>query len=166
MKAFLLLGTNLGDRLNNLELAKMKICESVSPLTQISAVYETAAWGFEEQPSFFNQAISLHTKLAPQALLSVLKTIEQEMGRTTSRIWGPRLIDIDILLLDDLIFYFPELTIPHPRLHQRRFTLLPLTEIAPTLQHPVFKCSISDLLKQCDDNLEVKVFQNQKTSIQ
>lgn len=142
---YLALGSNLGDRRENLRQA----VASLSPQLDIKArsfIYETDPWGFEEQPKFLNMAVKAQTYLEPEPLLKHLKRLEIALGRQASFPNGPRLIDIDILFFDDLVMDTPILTVPHPRLHERGFVLLPMMDIAPDLVHPLLKKSIRDLL--------------------
>jgi len=125
-------------------------------VTSISSLYETAAWGNTNQPAFYNQAICVETTLEPENLLSRLLTIEIEMGRVREEKYGPRTIDLDILMVNDIVLDSPTLTIPHPQLHNRRFALLPLIEIAPTLLHPVLDKTMQELLLNCPDTLDVQ----------
>ena len=119
-------------------------------------MYETAAWGISDQPSFLNQALMLSTSLSARQLLRKVLQIEKEMGRERKEKMGPRLIDIDIIFFDDEIHDLQFLKIPHPEMQNRRFVLTPLAEIAPNLEHPVLKKTIAQLLEECPDNLEVK----------
>lgn len=146
---YLALGTNLGNRLANLKAAR----EALTPqmiLKAKSHVYETPPWGYTEQPAFLNQVLKVETYLEPEALLKHLKRLEVALGRVPSFQNGPRLIDLDILFYDDLVMDTPELVIPHPRLHERNFVLVPLNEIAPDLVHPEFRKTISELLSNVD----------------
>lgn len=148
---YLALGTNLGDRSANLKQA----LSSLTPQLDVKAksqIYETPPWGFEDQPKFLNQAIKAKTYLDPEPLLKHLKRLEVALGRKESFVNGPRLIDMDILFYDDLVLNKPALVIPHPRLHERGFVLLPLMDIAPELVHPVHKKTVRELAAQC--NLE------------
>jgi len=154
-KAYLLTGGNMGNREKNLARAKKLISEQAGKVTRASALYETAAWGKTDQPSFYNQALELETTLPPKDLLKLLLEIEKKLGRQRDEKYGPRTIDIDILLYGDQIFNDPQLRIPHPELQNRRFALTPLAEIGPGLVHPVFKKSITELLAICSDTLEV-----------
>ncbi|HET9588690.1 MAG TPA: 2-amino-4-hydroxy-6-hydroxymethyldihydropteridine diphosphokinase [Anaerolineales bacterium] len=146
---YLALGSNLGDRLANLKRA----IAALSPQMEVKAkshVYETPPWGFEDQPKFLNQVIQVNTYLAPEPLLKHLKRLEVTLGRKATFPNGPRLIDIDILFYDDLVLNTPSLEIPHPRLHERGFVLLPLADIAPDWVHPVLKKSVGELLASCN----------------
>jgi 2-amino-4-hydroxy-6-hydroxymethyldihydropteridine diphosphokinase len=154
--AYLLIGGNLGDRAAYLALAVRHITDRCSSVTITSSIYETAAWGKPNQPAFYNQAIKLETLLSPEALLVALLAIELEMGRVREEKYGPRTIDLDILMINDIILDTPTLTIPHPQMHNRRFALLPLAEIAPSLHHPILDKTIHELLLNCPDTLDVQ----------
>jgi 2-amino-4-hydroxy-6-hydroxymethyldihydropteridine diphosphokinase len=143
------LGTNLGDRLANLRTVLNALPPKVILLTE-SKIYETPAWGFEDQPAFLNMAIRGETDLKPESLLKHLKQLETRLGREPSFHWGPRLIDIDLLFYDELVLDTPQLVIPHPRLHERAFVLVPLADIAPDLVHPILGKSIRQLLEGMD----------------
>ena len=153
----LLLGTNLGDRVASLQEVKRQIGDRIGLMVRESAIYETAAWGKHDQPDFLNQCIELHTGLSPSEVLETTQTIERSLGRTSSKKWAARIIDIDILFIDDLVINEEYLKIPHPYIQQRRFTLTPLAEIAPKKTHPVIGIAIQELLDQCTDPLEVKI---------
>ena|ERR1700690_2754205 len=151
--AFLALGTNLGDRLANLRAALNAFSPEIKVVAE-SKVYETPPWGYEDQPAFLNMAVRCETALEPESLLKRIQQLEVELGREQSFRWGPRLIDIDILFYDDLFLESESLTIPHPRLHERGFVLVPLVEIAPDFVHPVSKKKIKELLASVDiDNI-------------
>lgn len=146
---YLALGSNLDDRLANLKQA----VASLSPQMEVKAkshIYETPPWGHTDQPKFLNQVVKAKTYLAPEPLLKHLKRLEIALGRKTSFPNGPRLIDMDILFYDDLVLETPLLTLPHPRLHERGFVLLPLMDIAPNLLHPVSKKSVSEMIASRD----------------
>ena len=153
--AFLLTGGNLGNRLQNLERAASLIEENCGDILQLSSVYQTAAWGFTNQPDFYNQAIALQTLLQPDVLMQALLDIEKIMGRERSFKMAPRIIDIDILLIGELVYQSQLVTVPHPRLAERRFVLTPLAEIAGSIIHPVFHKTINELLVDCKDELTV-----------
>ena len=161
---FLLLGSNLGDRMQVMQSALELIRKDVGVITSISSVYETAPWGVLNQPSFLNQVAEVKTLLAPEEVLRIILDIEHELGRVRYERWGARVIDIDILFFQDLIMNGARLTVPHPRLHERRFTLVPLTEIAPFYIHPVLGKSLLQLLEECADDSDVKLF-SQNNSI-
>jgi len=146
---FLALGTNLGDRLENLHRAIEALAPTVKILAR-SPIYETPPWGVTDQPAFLNMALRGETLLPPTALLHFLKSLERQLGRIPSVRYGPRLIDLDILFYDDLVLDSDELTIPHPRLHERAFVLVPLADLAPDFVHPVLRKSVSTLLQQVD----------------
>lgn len=146
---FIELGTNLGDRLANLQVAK----ESVAPKVEIvreSSIYETPPWGYKDQQDFLNQVIEVRTELEPLALLRFLKHIEGSMGRVRTFRNGPRVIDLDILLYGDRVLDRAELQIPHPQIQNRAFVLAPLNELAPNLVHPVMGKTIQSLLDEVD----------------
>jgi 2-amino-4-hydroxy-6-hydroxymethyldihydropteridine diphosphokinase len=149
VEVFLGLGTNLSDREANLARAQQELQSHVT-IIQASSIYETPPWGGVEQPAFLNQVVKATTDLTPLELLKALKHIEETMGRVPSVRFGPRLIDIDILLFDDVILDTPELTIPHPRMLERAFVLVPLNEIAPDLTVPLTNVPFAGFLKGLD----------------
>ncbi len=155
--AILLLGTNMGERRQNLIHAIDALRNKVGKVGQCSSVYESEPWGFEADQSFFNQVIEVETLLPPLDLLLELQKIEKNMGRVKTRqTYESRLIDIDILFYDDLVMDREELKIPHPEIKNRRFALEPLHELFPRKVHPVVQKTISQLLKKCMDKLWVK----------
>jgi len=146
-KVYLSLGTNLGDKLYNLtraisDLSKLPGTRVIS----ISSVYETLPWGISGQPGFLNQAAAIETAFEPISMLNALRDIEIKMGRQSREKWGPREIDIDILLFGDLIIASEQLTVPHPFLRKRLFVLVPLQEIEPDLVFPEDGASIEEVL--------------------
>lgn len=156
---YLLLGTNLGERLSNLSLACRLLSEGGCMIEAKSRVYETAAWGITEQPSFLNQVLKADTTLSPEDLLALLLRTEQEMGRIRHVKWGERLIDIDILYYHDVVQESTDLHIPHPQIQNRRFTLVPMVELAADEIHPTLQKTQAELLEGCPDDLEVTVYQ-------
>lgn len=158
---YLLTGGNLGNRLANLHNAFKLIDELAGTVVKKSSIYETAAWGMTDQPSFLNQALLCTTQLTPGQILQTILLIEEQFGRKRIEKMGPRIIDIDILFYNDEIIDLPELKVPHPEIANRRFVLEPLNEIDPAYMHPVLKKSIADLLHSCTDPLEVKVLQQE-----
>jgi len=146
---YLALGSNLDNRLANLKQA----VSALSPQMEVKAksdVYETLPWGYEDQPKFLNQVIKAKTYLAPEPLVKHIKRLEITLGRKVSFQNGPRLIDIDILFYDDLVLNTSSLVIPHPRLHERGFVLMPLMDIDPDLVHPVNKKSVREMIALSD----------------
>ena len=152
---YLSLGSNEGDRVLWLEKALKMIWGSCGTILTRSSIYETKAWGITEQPDFLNMVVCIETARAPVELLTALLNIETSLGRQRTIKWGPRTIDIDILLYNDAIVDKPELKIPHPFMHERRFTLIPLAELAPNYMHPTMHETIAQLLANCPDELEV-----------
>ena len=144
---YLGLGTNIGNKRRNLITAAALLAERVGDVLALSGFYETEPWGFESNNRFLNAAVKLNTDYSPQELLVITQQIEKELGRTekSNGTYHVRVIDIDILLYDDEVLQTPELVLPHPLMHERKFVMEPLAEIAPFVQHPIFKESIMDL---------------------
>jgi 2-amino-4-hydroxy-6-hydroxymethyldihydropteridine diphosphokinase len=142
------IGSNLGDRNKNCLRAIELLKQNGLTVTKQSSVYETEPWGIAEQPAFLNMALEAETGLAPEELLALLKKIEKDMGRQETVRWGPRIVDLDILLYDEITLNTDVLTIPHPLMHERAFVLNPLSELAKDFIHPVLKQKIGDLLKE------------------
>ena len=158
-KVFLGIGTNLGNRENNLKEAVASIEEHVGKVLNSSSVYETEPWGFQSDDGFLNMVVNVETRLAPSGLLGRILEIESLLGRVRGETrYASRIIDIDILLYEDRIIDEESLKIPHPLLQERRFVLVPLCEIASEMIHPVLKKSFSVLLKTCTDESNVKKF--------
>jgi 2-amino-4-hydroxy-6-hydroxymethyldihydropteridine diphosphokinase len=157
--AYISLGSNLGDRLGFLKeaLQRLKRSKGIS-ISKRSSVYETQPVGPQDQGWFLNLVIEMKTTLDPASLLDHLLAIEDQMGRKRDARWGPRSIDLDVLLYDDRIVNTNRLIIPHPRLHQRRFALVPLSEIAPQVRHPTLKKTIRELLDGCPDTHVVRSY--------
>lgn len=146
---YLALGTNLGDRRANLRAALRALPPPVRVLDR-SAVYETPPWGLTDQPSFLNQVVRVETDLEPEALLAYLKGIERKLGRRKTARYGPRTIDLDILFYDDRVIETTDLVIPHPRLEERAFVLVPLADLTRELRHPVHGRTVEEMLQAVD----------------
>jgi 2-amino-4-hydroxy-6-hydroxymethyldihydropteridine diphosphokinase len=156
----LLLGSNLGDRQENLLKALAFIEQQVGSLKRKSSVYKTAPWGNIEQDDFLNLAILAETKFTAHEVLKKLLEIEKKLGRERIEKWGPRTIDIDILYYDNEVINNKDLVVPHPHLQDRRFSLVPLNEISADWQHPVLHKTVSQMLEDCEDRGEVTVFES------
>jgi len=146
----------MGDRFKNLAKARQLLGGGTGAIILQSGIYETAAWGKTDQPSFLNQALLLETDLPAEQLLDKIMQVENEMGRTRSEKYGPRTIDIDILFYNRNVIQLPQLIVPHPEIQNRRFALEPLHEMAPAFMHPILHKPIRQLLAECPDTLEVK----------
>jgi 2-amino-4-hydroxy-6-hydroxymethyldihydropteridine diphosphokinase len=152
---FLLLGSNLGDRLNHLSEACQHISRQAGKIITVSSIYQTDAWGDEAQPDFYNQAVEIEPLTGPYETLNLLLDIERKMGRVRVEKYGSRVIDIDILLWKDAIIHQSDLIIPHPQMQYRRFVLEPLAEISPSFVHPLLNKTTVQLLEECSDGLTV-----------
>jgi 2-amino-4-hydroxy-6-hydroxymethyldihydropteridine diphosphokinase len=150
------LGSNLGNRLENIRKAIELMKEQGIEIVKESSIYETEPMGYKEQGWFLNSVVKGKTELSPKTLWKRLEKIEKLMGREREIKWGPRIIDLDILFYGDKILNGKELQIPHSELHKRRFVLVPLEEIAPELVHPIFKKTVSELLRDLKDNSQEK----------
>jgi len=155
-KVFLLTGSNIEPRAKFLALANKKIEENIGKIVGRSSIYESEPWGFEAETAFLNQVLVVITELAPNEILEKIQSTEKELGRfRKSNAYVSRTIDIDILYFESEIIESAELTVPHPRLHERRFTLLPLAEIAGGFMHPVLKKTNDELLQKVEDQSRV-----------
>jgi 2-amino-4-hydroxy-6-hydroxymethyldihydropteridine diphosphokinase len=155
---YLLTGSNLGNRLEQLEKAVQELEQYAGIIEKASSVFETEAWGKEGLPSHLNQALHLKTILSPFELLKVIHSIEEDLGRIRQEKWGVRMIDIDIIYFDDLIIASPTLQVPHPLMQVRNFVLQPLCEIAPDFVHPVLMKTNKELLQLSKDHLAANLF--------
>ncbi|MCC7233388.1 MAG: 2-amino-4-hydroxy-6-hydroxymethyldihydropteridine diphosphokinase [Bacteroidia bacterium] len=151
----LILGTNSGDRLANLEIARNLLKDRLGVPAAVSPVYETEPWGNNRQPLFYNQAVAGQTQLDARTILEIILDTEKKMGRERAGKWAPRNIDIDLLLLGDLMVEDNDLKVPHPHLHERRFVLVPLQDILPGWVHPKTGLTPARMLENVQDRLEV-----------
>lgn len=152
---YLLLGSNLGERPALLQAAREQIAGRIGTIQNASALYETAPWGVTDQPAFLNQVLEVLSDLAPEEVLRLSLDIEHELGRVRYERWGARHLDIDLLYFGPKVLDSARLTVPHPRLHERRFTMVPLAELAPDFVHPVLQKTNTQLLAECPDAGEV-----------
>ena len=157
-KTYLLLGSNMGNSLEQLNAAILHIEKIAGKLIRKSGLYATAPWGNTNQPDFLNQVIVIETAQNAPGVMQCILRIEKMMGRVRTVKNAPRIIDIDILFFNKEIINQPNLVVPHPEIQNRRFVLVPLNEISPQFKHPVFKKSIHRLLAECPDHLNVKKF--------
>lgn len=155
-KAFILLGGNVGNRKHFISKAKKYIQAKTGNIVLESSIYKTAAWGNTKQQSFLNQVILLHTPLSPDDLMDELLAIEIQLGRVRTTKNAPRTIDLDILFYDQLVYRSKKVILPHPLVQERRFVLIPLTELSPRKKHPVYQKTVTALLKECPDTLSVE----------
>jgi 2-amino-4-hydroxy-6-hydroxymethyldihydropteridine diphosphokinase len=161
IKLYILLGGNLGDKQRVFSDARAKLSQQVGTITNQSVLYETEPWGFESDDIFWNQVLEISTSFSPEEVLRQTQQIERELGRIRkANQYDSRIIDIDILFYGHLIIKTENLVIPHPRIQERKFALVPLCEIAPELIHPVFQKSIRQLLAECGDSLKVSPIPN------
>jgi 2-amino-4-hydroxy-6-hydroxymethyldihydropteridine diphosphokinase len=149
---YLLIGGNMGERMANLAAARNSINIDCGRITATSSIYETEAWGYKEQPAFLNQALLIETSLEAEKLMEEILKIEMALSRKREIPLGPRIIDIDIIYFNDEIINTSNLTIPHPSMADRKFVLMPLTEIAPDYRHPILLKTNEVLLKECGDS--------------
>lgn len=155
---YLIIGGNLGDRDQMLLQCRQAISRHIGPIVQQSGIYETKAWGNEDTPDYLNQVLQIDTRRSANEIMDICLSIELEMGRTRQARWEARLIDIDLLFYHGDIIDRPNLHVPHPRMTDRRFVLVPLHEIAPGFIHPQLNCTVADLLADCKDPLEVHLY--------
>ena len=157
-EVYLQLGSNIGDRLDNLDQSIKIITERIGNVLERSSVYESTPWGVENQRNFLNQVIFVKSNFDPYTILDLVLQIEKDMGRIRIEKWGERIIDIDILFIDDLIIESENLCIPHEFIAKRKFVLQPMCEIAPGFIHPKLNKTISQLLEECIDEEIVNVY--------
>lgn len=150
--------------MQNLKVAMEAIALQCGQIVTTSSFYQTSAWGKTDQDDFLNQVLVVETNLAPEHLMQTLLNIETEMGRVREKKWEPRIIDLDVLMMNPIVMQTPLLTLPHPAMEQRRFVLEPLCEIAPTLLHPVSGKSMQHLLAECPDNSAVEKLETTNNS--
>ena len=158
---YILQGSNIGNRFEMLEKSKNIISDSIGTIENESLLYESEPWGFDSSTWFLNRVLQIKTNNTPQELLNKLLQIEIQLGRvrnTTEKNYSSRTIDLDILYFNQEIINKNELTIPHPKIHLRKFTLIPLCDIASEYNHPIFRKSNSELLNHCEDHTQVKIF--------
>ena len=155
---YLLLGSNIGNSKANLAKAITQIKKQIGSVTRQSGLYSTAAWGNTKQPDFLNQVIIVETKLSALQTMQIILNIEKKMGRVRTVKNAPRIIDIDILFFNNEIIELEQLAVPHPQIQNRRFVLVPLNQLSPSLKHPVFNKTVHQLLINCTDVLNVKKF--------
>lgn len=153
---YLILGSNLNEPKTQLEKARNEISGSIGKIVKTSSIYATAPWGNSNQSYFINQVLKVNTTLTPLETMQTILSIEAKMGRIRTEKNAPRIIDIDILFFDKAHIDVPNLQIPHPKIQERKFVLVPLNEIASSLNHPVLKKSIHQLLEDCEDMLPVE----------
>jgi 2-amino-4-hydroxy-6-hydroxymethyldihydropteridine diphosphokinase len=152
---YLHLGSNVGDRKENLQKAVQLIGKKIGKIVMKSGLYETEAWGKKDQDAFINQAIEINTDLSPRDILLKCNGIEQELGSIKTEKWGPRILDIDILFCGKKKVKEKDLIIPHPEIENRNFVLIPLMEIAGDFVHPVLGKTIEEIYDECNDTCEV-----------
>lgn len=157
-EVYLQLGSNIGERLDNLNQSIKVIIERIGNVLEKSSVYESTPWGVENQRNFLNQVIFVKSNFDPYTILDLVLQIEKDMGRIRIEKWGERIIDIDILFIDDLIIESENLCIPHEFIAKRKFVLQPMCEIAPGFIHPKLNKTISQLLEECIDDEKVNVY--------
>ena len=164
IKLYILLGGNLGNKQQVFSEARTRLSQQVGTITNQSAIYETEPWGFESDDIFWNQVLEISTVYTAEEVLQKTQQIENELGRTRkANRYDSRIIDIDILFFGNQIIQTENLVVPHPRIHERKFTLVPLCEIVPELIHPVFQKNLTQLLDECTDLLKVEIATDSKS---
>lgn len=157
-KVYLLLGGNIGDKAKVFSITRASISGQIGEIISQSHIYETEPWGFESNDHFWNQVVEIATIFSPEEVLRTTQKIENELGRSRKTDqYVSRIIDIDILFFGNEIIQAANLKIPHPKIQERKFALVPMNEIAPKLMHPIFKKTISQLLAECTDQLRVEI---------
>lgn len=151
------MGSNMGNRMEYLRLATTYLATEQIQVIEESSIYETAPWGSQNQSWFLNVVLEIVTQKSPDELLKTLLSIEESIGRVRTEKWGERIIDIDILYFDDVVLSTQRLTIPHPEIQKRRFTLVPMAEIAPMMMHPILGKNQLQLLAECNDLLDCRL---------
>ena len=157
-KVFLQLGSNIGDRVYYLNLAKRFIIDEIGSVLNKSRIYESAPWGVISQDYYLNEIIEVNTVDDPDTVLKKILNIEKKIGRVRKKKWSSRVIDIDIIFYNNFIINKKNLIIPHEYMHKRNFVLLPLNEIAANFLHPIFKKTVNKLMLKCTDKNETKVY--------
>jgi 2-amino-4-hydroxy-6-hydroxymethyldihydropteridine diphosphokinase len=155
-KVLLGLGTNLGDKIKNLELALKSLSNQIGKITRISSVYETEAWGVQNQDNYYNIVIEMKTHILPFALIQKILELENSLGRTREKKWDSRIIDIDILFYENYLITTDHLLLPHPFIEKRNFVLEPLNELVSDFIHPKLRKSIQELKTYCSDKNWIK----------
>ena len=156
-RTYLLIGSNVGNRVNNIETATNLLEQQIGKIIKSSSVYETDAWGNTSQPDFLNQAILIETRLNAHKCMQQIFSIENKMGRVRIKKNDPRIIDVDILFFNDEIINEQDLIVPHPQIQNRKFVLIPMNELSPGFIHPVLNQTIGNLLSTCADPLQVRL---------
>lgn len=160
MQVFLSLGGNLGNTQEIFKACYPLIENKVGTILQQSSLYQTAAWGLQDQADFVNQVILVESELTPEAILTTIQAIEKDFGRERKITWGPRTLDLDILFIDQKIIQTTDLQVPHPHIQDRKFVLIPMDEIAGNFEHPIFKKSMVELLRETTDATPVSLIQH------
>ncbi len=158
---YLLLGSNIGNKIQHIEDAQAHVEKHIGHINLKSSKYRTEPWGLENQEDFINMVIQVTSDLSPEIVLNKIKDIEQQVGRTETEHWGPRVIDIDILYCDDKVVNTEKLQIPHPQISNRNFVLIPLIEIAGDMTDPVHKITIDEIYEKCTDTCEVYMYDDE-----